>query len=71
MREKGYKNKIKNASKIIKKHEEITRCSICSAEYNNYGNNAQPVNEGRCCDKCNSEVVVLKRIENILNNDKY
>ena len=26
------------------------------------GHNAEPVNRGRCCDKCNNEVVIPTRI---------
>lgn len=37
-------------------------CSICGKEYVGYGNNAQPVNDGRCCDECNLETVVPYRI---------
>lgn len=33
-------------------------CSICGEEYEGYGNNAQPVNNGQCCDECNSNVVI-------------
>jgi len=35
-------------------------CSICQNEYTGHGNNAQPVNEGRCCDTCNSVVIVAR-----------
>lgn len=37
-------------------------CSICQRPYTGFGNNAWPVNEGRCCDACNSEVVIPARI---------
>jgi len=37
-------------------------CSICGQRYEGYGNNAWPINEGRCCDSCNT-LVVLKRME--------
>lgn len=36
-------------------------CSICGANYQGLGNNAWPVNTGRCCDKCN-QIVVHARI---------
>ena len=29
------------------------------------GNNAEPVNDGRCCDECNLKVVIPKRLQNI------
>jgi hypothetical protein len=44
------------------------RCSICQRIFVlgvnitwQYGNNAQPVNNGRCCDKCDSEIVIPAR----------
>lgn len=36
-------------------------CSICYKEYSGWGNNALPVNSGRCCDYCNLNVVVFAR----------
>lgn len=44
-----------------KKNQHI--CSICGKTYEEYGNNAQPVNNGRCCDKCNATVVIPRRIQ--------
>ena len=38
-------------------------CSICYRVYTGYGNNAQPVNNGRCCDNCNSNYVIPMRID--------
>ena len=38
-------------------------CVICGKEYDGYGNNAQPVKDGKCCDKCNLEVVIPARIK--------
>ena len=29
------------------------------------GHNAQPVMEGRCCTKCNMEVVIVERLKDI------
>ena len=50
---------------------DIMKCSICKKEiekkyhngkmYWDSGHNAQPVNSGRCCDKCNNEVVIPTR----------
>lgn len=39
----------------------IKYCSICHKEYSGWGNNALPVNSGRCCDYCNLNVVVFAR----------
>jgi len=58
------------------------KCSICGGDIEvkrhpdtgevmwDQGNNADPVNDGRCCDKCNWEVVIPKRLEGIKNDRK-
>ena len=43
------------------------QCSICNDEIPDImgwdkGHNAQPVNDGRCCDTCNYFVVIPARI---------
>ena len=42
--------------------KEKMKCSICGAEFEGFGHNAEPVNNGRCCDKCNFDVVLPARI---------
>lgn len=37
-------------------------CSICQEDYGEFGNNATPVNQGRCCDECNYAVVLPARM---------
>jgi len=37
------------------------KCSICKEIRVEYGNNAQPINEGICCDECNEEIVLPQR----------
>ena len=37
-------------------------CSICGIEYDGYGNNAEPINDGRCCDECNLSKVIPARL---------
>tara|TARA_A100001391_G_scaffold1943_1_gene2102 strand:+ start:403 stop:585 length:183 start_codon:yes stop_codon:yes gene_type:complete len=50
------------------------RCSICKGYIKPlrdedgevvwiHGNNAQPVNDGRCCDDCNWNVVIPERLK--------
>lgn len=36
--------------------EEFTRC-LCGKTVLGYGNNAQPLVDGRCCDRCNRKVL--------------
>ena len=33
-------------------------CCICGEHYNDYGHNAQPYMNGRCCTMCNERLVV-------------
>ena len=40
----------------------VPRCSICGELYHGIGNNAEPVNNGRCCNTCNDLVVIPIRI---------
>ena len=42
-------------------------CSICNNNIEGFGNNAQPVNDGRCCDDCNI-LVIIERIEEMSND---
>ena len=50
------------------KKEQV--CSICGKPYTGYGNNAQPINDGRCCDECNAKVVIPKRIERFYKGEQ-
>ncbi len=38
-------------------------CVICGGTYEEYGNNAWPVDKGTCCDMCNSMIVIPARIK--------
>lgn len=40
-------------------------CVLCDKEFNEWGNNAQPVAEGQCCDVCNDTRVLPARVANI------
>jgi len=43
------------------------KCSICKEDMvHQYGHNAQPINDGICCDDCNN-LVLVERIDNIIN----
>lgn len=50
--------------------EEKKICSICGKEYSGWGNNAEPINEGRCCDDCNASAVIPARLEMLFDNTK-
>ena len=44
------------------------KCCLCGKDIEakgawTLGNNAQPLDKGRCCDQCNTEKVIPVRIE--------
>ena len=53
----------------------MIKCSICEDNleeqkhpitgnvFFNKGHNANPVNDGRCCDRCNNTIVIPRRME--------
>jgi len=50
--------------------EDVKICSICSRRFTEWGNNAEPVNSGICCDSCNSNVVIPTRFSFAFQNKK-
>jgi len=46
---------------------EVKYCVICSKEIVGWGNNAQPIRQGTCCDDCNNTAVIPARIKEIRN----
>jgi len=45
------------------------QCSICENQFSGYGHNPQPVDDtegARCCDRCNSSVVIPARLKNYI-----
>lgn len=44
------------------KAAELHLCSICGRAFQGMGNNARPINDGRCCDDCNKKRVLPVRI---------
>ena len=45
---------------------ENTVCCICGKSMGGYGNNAQPLYNGRCCDDCNNSYVMPSRFMSYL-----
>ena len=54
---------------IKKKSDDSNICVLCKEKIEGYGNNAEPLAEGQCCDKCNIKVVE-KRISNLIERQK-
>lgn len=58
---------------MVTKLPKLLVCSICEKDIEPHpltgwagGNNASPVNEGRCCDECNSEIVIPTRMMRLI-----
>ena len=53
------------------KKGEYMKCVICDNEiYTEFGHNAEPVKDGRCCDMCNQTVVIPRRIKDAQSNKR-
>jgi len=57
------KHKEESNGQVFGSGKSSGKCSICGKIYSNYGNNPWPINEGRCCDKCNLETVLPARVK--------
>ena len=47
--------------------KSLTKCSICTKILQGFGNNAEPVSAGRCCNTCNTIIVIPERIRQFFN----
>lgn len=46
------------------------KCCFCGKEAGKYGNNAQPLKDGRCCSVCNKTKVLPARVEAMKNDTR-
>lgn len=44
-------------------------CAICKKKFIGFGNNAEPLARGRCCDECNT-LVIVERIRRLKEKAK-
>ena len=52
-----------NVIGVLKEGEqEDKKCVLCGKVYRGWGNDAWPLADGYCCDKCNNEKVIPARI---------
>ena len=49
----------------------MKKCVLCDKEFAGYGNNAQPLAEGLCCDACNVDVINERYHERIRNIENF
>ena len=59
--------KIKNIALGIVRKRVKMNCSICKEDFEGFGNNAQPVNDGVCCDDCNMLVIRRRLFDMIID----
>ena len=72
------KRSVKHLGEDLDDSENISdehKCCICGGPLGKYGNNAEPVKSGKCCDDCNIDVVIPARLNasknnNIIHEDK-
>jgi len=48
---------------------EVHTCSVCGWAYVGQDNDAQPINDGRCCDQCYARHVIPERARRVLERD--
>lgn len=37
-------------------------CVICMVQFDGYGHTTEPIRRGRCCNRCNDQVIIPARI---------
>ena len=61
---------LKRIADILESNKQPkNKCCLCGNEIIGYGNNANPISDGRCCDKCNIDKVIPERIR-LMKGDK-
>lgn len=45
------------------------KCVLCKNKILGYGNNAQPLKKGQCCDMCNAYKVIPARLNKIYRRE--
>lgn len=49
------------------KKEETWKCCLCGRKFTGWGNNAEPLKSGRCCNECNDTKVIPARLMALSN----
>ncbi len=52
-----------------RRNDDVKVCSICNGAIVGFGNIAEPIRAGRCCDRCYWETVVPERVRRMLERD--
>jgi hypothetical protein len=57
---------VRTGDKMTTETTVPNKCSICRGPLEGHGNNAEPINDGQCCDICNLHIVLPARIRKIM-----
>lgn len=61
----GFDEAVEKKVKYTLTESRIKICCICGEEIEGHGNNAEPYEEGTCCDACNLKFVIPARLYHI------
>lgn len=50
--------------------KERKKCCICGKDFDGWGNNAEPLAYGLCCDECNNSKVLAARLVQYYKGNK-
>ena len=45
---------------------KLKKCCLCNKEFNEFGNNPEPLSKGICCDECNTKKVIPSRLKQLI-----
>lgn len=51
-------------------YKETGKCCLCGKKYEDWGHNAMPLKDGRCCAMCNAMKVIPTRMERYVERAK-
>ena len=50
--------------------DKVKKCCFCKKEIKGYGNNAEPLKKGYCCDECNIKLVIPTRFKATITKEQ-
>jgi hypothetical protein len=53
---------VARAVALVGRMKMVAKCCICKAKIEGFGNNAEPIKTGICCDECNTIKVIPARL---------
>lgn len=50
---------------LLEQAREDNECCFCGEDVGKFGNNAQPLENEKCCDDCNESLVIPARLKQL------